>query len=310
MRRKYFWILLGALWAALMALVLLGQELPVLFSSVVAFPFEPLAAGLQTLASLGPVGNGLALAALVGLSLIPALFSLRHIGQREFAGEALTLLCTSAALFLALGAMAAPAHFSNLAGSLLPVGKAVMGGVVWSFVVLWLVLRLVRLLRHSDPDQLPTYLRRALYGLCLLFDAAIALSCGAGLVQALASTQQPLDSIMALLRFACSTLPYVLDIAITLSAISLLDALASQNAAAATQCADRLSRRCVLALVLTAGCTAVLNGVQILFSQWLSTVSVQVTVPIVSLVFLLLILLVSRLIGENQRLRADNELFI
>ena len=76
------------------------------------------------------------------------------------------------------------------------------------------------------------------------------------------------------------------------------------------QRADALSRRCCLALGITAVSTVILNVVQLLLSNWLSNISVSVDIPFISLAFVLLILLLSRLIAENRRLRDDNDLFI
>lgn len=314
MKRKSFLLLLGAVFAALMILALIPEGLPSLFSSVMAFPFEPLGAALRALSLAGDLGNGLAFALYAVLSLLPALPVLRHWGERAFRGENLVLCGVSAALFLTLPGMANPtgllSAFPLLTAEFLPVIKGILGCTVWSFLVLWLVLRLVRLFRAGDTGKLSAYLRRALYALCLLFDAVIALSCGSTLAAELSAVQQSMDGVMAVLRFAASALPYALDIGVTFSLLSLLDAYLARQEEDIARYAALLSRRCCLALGLTAASTAALNVIQLLLSRSLSSISVQVDLPIVSLAFLLLLLLLSRLIAENRRLQQDNDLFI
>ena len=115
---------------------------------------------------------------------------------------------------------------------------------------------------------------------------------------------------MAVLRFLASALPYGLDIFVTLSLFPLFNAFLAGNEEDTAQHAGSLSRRCCLALCAVAAALAAFNGIQLLFSRFLTSVSVHVDIPIVSLAFLLLILLLSRLIVENRRLRSDNDLFI
>ncbi len=314
MKRKTFVMLLGIVFAALMILAWFVAGFPTVFSSALAFPFEQLGAGLRALALTGNFGNGLAFALWMALSVLPALFALRHKGEKPFRGENIVLCCTSVVVCVTLFWMANPskllAVFPYLTGEFLPVAKGVLGCTVWSFLVLWLVLRLVRMSRSGDTHELLRYLRAALYALCLLFDAVIALSCGSALYKDLSAVQQSMDGVLAVLRFLASVLPYALDIGITLSLLTLLDAFAAGREEDTVKHADSLAHRCCIALGLTAASTAALNVIQLLFSHFLSDISVHVDLPLVSLAFLLLILLLSRLIVENRKLQSDNDLFI
>lgn len=314
MAQKSFRILLIAVLAALMALVWLNEGAPSVFSSALAFPLEPLGAGLRTLSLAGNLGNGLAFALYAALSLFPALLALRHKSERAFRGENIALCCISAFLFFALFGMANPSWllsaFPYMEGDFLPVAKGIVGGALWSFLILWLVLRLVRMFQTGDTQALLRYLRAVLYALCLLFDAAIALSCASALRDSLSASRQGMDGVMAVLRFLASALPYGLDIFVTLSLFPLFNAFLAGNEEDTAQHAGSLSRRCCLALCAVAAALAAFNGIQLLFSRFLTSVSVHVDIPIVSLAFLLLILLLSRLIVENRRLRSDNDLFI
>lgn len=314
MKRKSFLALMGAVFVALGALVLFARNMPAIFSSLLAFPFEQLGAGLRILSLSGRMGNGLALALCVSVSLLPTVFAFCLKSEKAYRGEKIALCCLSAVLFIVLLGMANPSRllseFPFVTEEFLPVVKGVMGCTVWSFVVLWLMLRLVRLFRGGDMTKLFGYLRVVLYALCLIFVSAITLSCGSTLLSDLSAKQQSMDGMLAVFRFVASALPYVLDIGITLSLLTLLDAFIAKNGDDTARYAESLSRRCCLALGITAAATAALNVIQLLLSRSLSDISVNVNIPVVSLAFILLVLLLSRLITENRRLQRDNDLFI
>jgi len=314
MNRKVLYILLGAQFAALVVLVLLTKEFPKLFSSLLAFPFEQLGAALRALSLSGKVGNGLALLIWVGLSLSPLIPILRHKGKQGCKYESVALILLSIALFLVLYGMANPVMlynaFPDMGESALPVMKAVMGTAVWSLTVLWVVLRLLRLFLAGDTNKLLGYLRAMLYALCALFTGVIALSCGASLVSGLADVQRGLDGVMTVVRFLVAALPYALDIAVTLSALTLLDALLSEEESDVAKLSDKLSRICCISLGVVTASAASLNVLQLIFSRQLSDIAVTVDIPIMSLAFVLAVLLVARLIAENRRLQNDNDLFI
>ena len=314
MKRKTFFILLGIVFVLFAALALFVEGLPELFSSYVAFPFEQIGAGLRALSLTGSVGNGVALAICVGISLIPVILALCTRREKSSIGERIVLCCTGVVAFIVLLCMINPTEilsaFPGFTMDLLPVVKGSLGYTVWSFVVLCLMLKLLKLFRDSDTHKLLRYLRIALYALCLLFDAVIALSCVPILVNGISDAYRCMDGLIAVLRFVASSLPYILDIIITLSAITLLETFMSDDKTDTVQRADALSRRCCLALGITAVSTVILNVVQLLLSNWLSNISVSVDIPFISLAFVLLILLLSRLIAENRRLRDDNDLFI
>lgn len=314
MKQKSFVVLMAAVFGALLLLVMFVKGLPAIFSSGLAFPFELLGEGLRALALTGKVGNGAAIALCAALSLLPALSALRNMGKKGFLVENIMLCCTSVVVFIILYGMANPSLllsvFPYIPHEFLPVVKGIIGGTAWSFIVLWAVLRLARMFRTGDTHKLLGYLRAALHVLCLLFVSAIAVSCGSTLLNNLASAQGRMDGVIAVLRFIAVSLPYVLDIGITLSLLTLLDAYIAGNEEDTVRYAGSLSRRCCLALGIAAASTAVLNVIQLILCHFLTDISVKVDIPVVSLAFILLILILSRLVVENRRLQSDNDLFI
>ena len=91
MKRKTL-ILILILEAALIAgLVYLSRQYPAWFTSVWSIPMEQIAGGLKALSGIGAFGNGLALAILAGIALIPVIIALRYPRGRETLAERITL---------------------------------------------------------------------------------------------------------------------------------------------------------------------------------------------------------------------------
>lgn len=312
MKRKSFRILLGAVFAAIMALVLLADGFPTAFSSLMAFPLEQVGAALRALALTGRAGNGLAWTLCVALALLPILFALW--GRKKYPGEIIVAACMSVAVLLALIGMANPSKllsaFAQFGEEALPTVKGGVGCAVWSLAILWAIVRSVRRFREGDTDRLLRYLRIALRALCILFVAVIAISCGSTLLHGVSAAENSADRWMAAARFLVSALPYLFDIGITLSLLALLEAYVEKNEEATVRYADALSKRCCWALGVTAATGAAWNLLQLLLSRFLSDISIHVEIPVVSLVFSLLLLILSRLIVENRKLQNDNDLFI
>lgn len=314
MKHKRLYILLAAETAVLTVLLVLTGSFPALFSSLFAFPFEQIGAVLRALSLSGRLGNGLALMLWGALSLSPLLAVLRHMGEpgRRFENMARGFL--SASLLFALWGMADPSLLLRLMPSLaklgLGIGKALMGGLVWSVFVFWLILCLLRLFKAGDMPRLLTYSERMLYVLCALYIAEIVLSCGGALSAALKNAGGAWDRFFQILGFVVSALPYGMDLAVTVRGIDLLQALGGGDRAMAETAAGKLSRLCCLSLAVSAGSVALFNMLQLLFASRCTSVSVNVAIPVMSMAFVLAVLLVSRLIAENRRLQDDNDLFI
>lgn len=308
MKRFPYLSLLFLFFFALIWLTIGVSKVPELFSSAMAFPFEQIGAGLRALSLSGTIGNGLALALFGGLGCLPLLGLSRN--WRERLWENAALCCLAGLLLFALFHMAEPARllrrFPNATAEFLPMLRGFLGCGVWSAAVLWLVLRLLRLFRQGDTKTLLGYLKNALYGLGFLFTASAAILWG----QALPAFPGGADGAVTFLTLAGQTLSYGLDIAVILAALDLLAAFTQPENGNVVPRAEELSRRCCLSLGVSAAFSFGLNLLYLLLSPTLLNISLSLNIPVVSIAFALLLLLFSRLIVENRRLREDNDLFI
>jgi hypothetical protein len=314
MKRKSLFVLLGCESVLLVARAILTSFNKAAFSSIPAFPFEQIADGLKALSQAGKTGSGLALALWIGISLIPSLFALKAGRGKETTAERVSLFILSGVLLVSLYGMINPGVFSPLSTGFqtgfIPVIKAVLGVCIWSVIVLYIILRMLRSFRSGDIGRLLKYLRIVLFVLCAFFTAAIFVTCAGELIAALKETQKGLDAVFAVLRFFAASVPYVSDVIITVSAIGLLDTALGEDRAGIVGSAEKLGRACCIALGITAASTACFNVLQMILMRRLSDIDAGVDIPVVSIAFTLIVLLVARLLAENKRLRDDNDMFI
>lgn len=312
MKHKELMIMLACEAALLFILVLLTNRFPGLFSSMMAFPFEQIAIGIKALSQTGRVGNGLAAALWVGISLIPSIPALRYRRNKAAVMEKISLYSLSCVLLLALYGMINPHVFypfiPERESEYLTVVKAIIGVSAWSVIVLCVVLRIIRMFRLGDKVSLLRYLRMILHILCLLFAAIAVISLGSGLTAS--GSQKALDTVINVLRAVTASAPYMLDIAIIISTLDLFDIVMTESQNGIVNAAEKLSKICCAVLGITTALFAVFNVLQIILMRWLTNVATTVEIPVISIMFAGVVLLLSRLLIENKQLRDDNSLFI
>lgn len=314
MKRKILLLILFVEAALLAAFTVLTKHFPNLFSSMMAFPFEQIAGGLGFLSKAGAVGNGIAAALWVGISAVPAVFALCYKCGKETLPERIALYVLSGVILPALYGMVNPHIFRPVTAegfsAYTKMIKAALGVAVWAVVVLYIVLRLIRLFQGGNKEQLLKYMRKVLYALCVLFTATAAVALTDGFLSLRKAEQTDIDRIFGVLRIAAGLIPYVFDIAIIIRALDLLGIAAGDEQEGIAEAAERVSRISCAALGFTTAITAASNIIRIAAMRWLSDITVTADIPIVSIVFSVMILLFSRLLIENKRLRDDNSLFI
>jgi hypothetical protein len=115
--------------------------------------------------------------------------------------------------------------------------------------------------------------------------------------------------IYLVLRFFADALPYILDTVTAFLALDLLEAMRSDRHSEQTEIlALRLSRWCGKALAAAVIFGVLLNLLQLLFARSLRSIDNSLSIPIVSVLFVLFVLLFARLISENRRSKGDNDL--
>ncbi|MBR6477789.1 MAG: hypothetical protein IKS85_05015, partial [Lachnospiraceae bacterium] len=270
--------------------------------------------GLGLLAKAGSVGNGIAVALWIGVCAIPAVLAFGYGRGKDVRLERISLFVLSGVLLLSLYGMVNPhVFYPALASNSIEyqgLVKAIFGITIWATVILFLILRLIRFLRQGNKEQLLKYVRLALYALCILFAAKAVTPFTDGISTLLSPEQVTLDKVIGVLRIIAGSLPYVLGIAVMLRAMALLELAAKESQDGIAEAAQRVSQFSCTALGIMTMTSAAFNLIQIVAMRWLSNVLVSLEIPVISIAFVVMILLFTRLLIENKKLQDDNNLFI
>jgi len=218
------------------------------------------------------------------------------------------------ALYLAVNPSLA-GRWLGEAGALM--GTALPGGAVYSTLLTWCVLRLADRMETAEIYRLARVLLCAL-GLMFVFAAfGSALS---ALLQEIAAMHvgntaagQPVGftSVVLVAGYLVEALIWLLDLWVLFAALSLLEAVKEDRAGEAVVLgAGELYRRGRISLSLGLSAALSFDLAQLFLSRNLLRLHTTVRLPVFSVAFLLVMLIVSRLLRENKELRDDNDLFI
>ena len=307
-------ILILVLEAVLIAgLVVLTRLFPDLFTSVFAFPMEQIAAGLNALADTGAVGNGAALVLLAAIALVPSVFALRTPRGRETLAERITLVILSVVLVVVFLEMIHPTVFRNQPADIshiLDIYHSVLSFTVWSVLVMYIVLRLIRLFRAGNREQLLRHFRIIASFMCMYFTAEFVAALADGVLTFGDGNPTGADGVVRVFRIAADAVPPLFEIAVLLRVRTLLEIASTEEQEGLVEAANRVSSLSCITLAVTTGLCALKHIVQFPFLPDLTNFSAKLEIPLASIVCVAVTLLVSRLLAENKTLREDNGLFI
>ena len=313
MKRKKLILILAVEAVLICVLMALSKSVQNMNFSILSFPLEPVFLGLKAAANAGPVGNGFAVLIAAVLILLPVFFALRTRGE-GIVPECVALLLLAGAIGLGLYGCWNPNAFRHeLVGGSQEMESAlrvIFSLCIMSMLILFIVLRLIRLFRDGHKEQLLHYLRGLLYVLCFLSTAGLAYTLSSGVLSAIDGLPTSADMTLMIAKTLTTAAGLILDLAVSFRMFDLLDAASSEEQEALKEAAGKVSRIGCITLACTVWFTAALHILQILLISSLTDNQFNVEPPINQVFFLLMILLLSRLLAENKELRDDNSMFI
>ena len=315
MKRSVFYSLLGvlAVLSCLFAAFHPGSEF---IAGVLSFPFCQLSDLIRWMSLSGSFGNLMSWILYLALGLAPLLLLLRR--RPLTVKKAFMPLLMSFVLLYVLYADINPMGPGILIGSPqgLAVYRAQLGGTVYVTALSWLILRwLEQVVRYRELG-----LYRSLMALLQLFAGGlVVVAFGTCTSQALSDIQavQANNSLVGLLPTyvmmvfgsLVQALPMLLNIITVISAMDLVEALRDDSPMAGFY-AHRLSRWCTGALAMSLCASVLYHVCQMVLMPYLRRSATNVNLPIVSLVFVVICMVIARLVEENKRLRDEQDLYI
>ena len=292
------------------------------FSAVMAFPFEQIGIGLRSLSLSSGLGNVAAIVVYFAASLSPiAAVLILHKKRKLFAEDGLLGLL-SAVLFAVLYIMINPGVISTLTNGVAAqsVEKAILGGMVYSILCGYFILRILRLFSDGGTEKLVRYMSVMLGLLNVLFVYLVFGACFNGFLNSIASLQAGnignehllgASYVFLVLQFVVDALPYAFNVLVVFAVLRLLDEMLTDRYSVETvAAAGQISRLCTTALVTMVLANVGFNLLQFLFAKSLVVINSSVQIPLFSITFVLATLLLTRLVTENKQLKDDNDMFI
>ncbi len=336
MKNKLLYILLLAE-AVLCAAAALAFSLPDV-SGVMYLgqtPFDEIGSLLRVMSLSGGAGNALAVAMYTILCLIPAAFLIIKLARKRAKAEDALLAVMSGYLFYLMYMMVNPGLLSSLSIGSEDFGKAVLGGVFWSILIGWLVLKLLRYVKGKETPGLLRMLGIlfVLAAVIIVFNAAYigvadlkvdieAVKAGntstsdpmfSGLMGEGFNTAADLAPTITFLvfRFVTGLIPVVTDILILLAAKKLAERLnADRFSLDVIGVSEKLARLCRYAVVIIVLSSIALNIIQLLAAGSLLTMDFVNNIPLGSVILALVMLLLSRYFAESRKIKRENEMFV
>ena len=287
-------------------------------AGIFAFPFVQIGQGLRALSLSGTGGNAAAIAIYVVLSLFPMGIFIWRMCKAPRDAEQLLLPLMSATLFGVLYVMVNPALLSRMQLPGKAIGQAALGGLLYAELCAYLVLRILRGAFRADAAQLRRYLTALLAALGVVFVYA---AFGANVTELFSQ----LDALQTantdggalgwtraflVLRMIADSVSLVLDVWVILAALALLSARKVGDSEQAAAAAEKIAARSRISLSVSVLLPLTLYIAQLLMAGKLRQTAFSVSLPLQSVAFCLGTLLLVRLMQENRRLQADNDLFI
>ena len=322
MKQKLFVGLLSAEALACVLFCILQTSFTGVFSTVMAFPFEQIGMGLRSLSLSSGAGNAMAIVVYIAVSMLPIAAVPILQKKRKLCAEDGLLGLLSAVLFAVLYVMINPGVISAWTGGMAaqPVGKTILGGMVYSVLCGYIVLRVLRLFSNGGTEKLLRYMSVMLRLLTVLFVYLIFGACFNGLLNSITALQAGnvgnerllgASYIFLVLQFVVDALPYAFNVLVIFAALRLLAEMRSDRYSAETvAAAGQISRLCATALVAMVLANVGFNLLQLIFAKSLMVINGSVQIPIFPITFVLAALLLTRLVTENKQLKDDNDMFI
>lgn len=322
MKHKRFCIFLGCEALLCLLLYLVRESMPGIFTAIIAFPFEQIGFVLRKLSLSGGIGNVLSIVVYVAVSLVP-IFALLFIKKmRKLNLEDSLLGVLSAMLFVVIYFMINPGMLDMNMGSAIgqDLGKALLGGMTYSVLFGYIILRILRFFFDADTNKLQKYLKVLLYVLNIFF---IYLVFGAQFANLMNSfdalragntgTEQALGMsyLFLVLQYIVNALPNLLNVLVVFAGLNLLGELVSDRYSETTVAtATTLSHLCGIVLRITVISNITFNLLQLVYVKELRVVNGTVQIPLLTIAFVLAALLLAQYIRDNKQLKDDNDMFI
>lgn len=309
--------IIAALYAAACAAAVCTGFGSRILSDAAAFPFAQIGSMLRRMSLSGSGGNAAAIIIYVAFCSIPLVAALAKLLRRSFKPRDFLLPLMSLCMFYVVYEMINPSIMTNWGSEFSGIISSVLAWGCWSVIIAWFALSFVANLDGTGS-------RRYIY-ILLWLAAGWFITAGFGLnvselLQNIESVREGntaradslgMSCFVLILHYINNALPNVLAAVIALRARELVEKAAGDRFSGATvECASRFGALCAGSLRIIVIVSLIVNLLQIFQIKSLALVSVDVSIPLLEIIFVMASMMLARILREGKQLRDDNDLFI
>ena len=304
------------------------------FMTISTFPFAQIAGFLRALSLSGMVGNLFATIIFILVGIIPLIFLSVILYKKKFRIEDTLLILTSTLLFATVYLMINPSYLSDMfiLKNLEGYGQTMLGTTIYSVIIGYFVLKFMRIISKSETSMLLKYSKILLFTISVVLVYVIFGSQFNSLItninavknqntdssilslipnMTVENTSVSFTNIFIIIFYILNQIPTLLDIIIVFMTINLIDELSfdrySDNVITA---ANKLAFICKAAIITSMLTSIIVNITGMIFSKYLLKLDFSTTIPIISIVLVLIVLLSAKFFAESKKIKQDNDLFV
>lgn len=283
-------------------------------AGVPSLPLCWIGRGLRGLSLSGAAGNIAAIVLYIGVSLLPLLLLLR----KKRRAEDVLLPLSSAVMLYSLYYIINPGlRPMVLTGS---VGTLICEGAVYSVLLCWAVIRLVRYCEGTASENMLRLLRLLL--VCCAF-VCICTGFGGGyasMAETVAAVREgntmpgmnlTSDFALAWIRYGAYAAEYALTAWILILSADLVGEIRQDPySMGCEEAAAETAKWCRITLTAVMLMNTALNVGQLLAAGELHRLSAGIRIPLLSMLTALVLLMLTGLLRKGRKIKEDNDLFI
>lgn len=283
---------------------------------IVSYPFSQVGEMLRKLSLSGSMENVIAIVLYVVICLLPLLLMLPTIRKkRKIKAEDMLPFLTSAIMFAVMYFMINPQFITDRFHEL-SVGKFALSIIVWTAIITYVFIKLSRTYLSANSQFLKKKMSVWLGIIAIIYVFSF---CGiqfGKLIKTIKDLHEfnggglSWDLIttygIQCLDYAASGLMTIFCMTIVIRVIKILQANHSDRA----DMAGELAKFCAKAFAVALIAQLSVLIIQAFLATKLLVVTYYLSVPVTELAIILIVLVVSRIMAENKKLKEDNDLFI
>jgi len=291
------------------------------YEDIISFPFSQISGILRWLSLSSDLGNVVAIVLYIGISSIPLILLLKKYRNLSVVKEDVLLLVLSILLYISLYFMINPREMTDIIvrSGLESFGVVILSSVNYIVIIGYVILKLLRRFSNNETGRLLNDLSIAIMFTSAIFVIAI---CAVtpfnviGEIKAIRVTNTELSGltmsdIFIVLKYLVISLPTFFGVVISFKTLDMIDEIKiDRYSSQMIKEARALEVVCQKAIIVSTVSVIAFNVIQLLFAKSLIKADFKLTIPITSILLVLITMLLTRFFTETKEIKEEIDMFV